>query len=71
MRNICIVESLSMAPKLLGCLIDGVATHTRVQSTQEALEHLNVLAAKITLQRLCLNVSKAGHLLRCDVGRVA
>ena len=75
----CIVTGCAEAPKVLGVRL-GAATVSdedmekvcvKVATTRDKIEELNSPAAELTLQRVCLNVSKASYLLRCSGDRIA
>ncbi len=77
-RDTCIVESCAVPPKALGvhigdedvCSEDLASITKKVCSARDAIQELNAPAAELTLQRCCLNVSKAAYLLRCNGDRI-
>ena len=71
-RKTCLVGvGPSTAPKVLGVHIGGEDKLTlAVAQACAAVEGLQDPAVELTLQRCCLNNSKASHLLRCNGDRV-
>jgi len=77
-QQTCKVGKASDAPKVLGVHVGGLATCSadmddicsKVQYARDCIQELNSPASELTLQRCCLNVSKAGYLLRCNGDRI-
>ena len=78
-RRTCVVGRATDAPKVLGvhlggaevCNADMDKVCSKVAVAREKIQDLNSPAAELTLQRVCLNVSKASYLLRCNGDRIA
>ena len=70
----CVVGCCTTSPKVLGAHVDDHrainadmdAVTSKVASTRDYVESLNCPIAELTLQRVCLNLSKASYILRCN-----
>lgn len=77
-RETCIVEDGLLSPKVLGvhlgsneaCNADLERVCSKVDTARQAIQELNSPCAELTLQRACLNVSKATYVLRCQGDRL-
>ena len=74
----CIVEDGLLSPKVLGvhvgsneaCAADLDRVCAKTAAAREGIQELNAPCAEVTLERVCLNVSKAAFLLRCQGDRL-